>query len=217
MCATRRSWPRRARAAPRWARPRPRRASRTRRCYTARRACRPSHRAPARERGTLSTVRRWMDSRRRVSGCRVPVAGCWVHVEHLLVAGRDAELVVVVDPRRLEALVPELLAVALLAARGEDAPAARLERERGVEAAARRAASDQDRAALVGHGRSHRKLANLQRGLFVEPSKKQKRYVRLTTWPLPGGGTRPHYWRTRLAAQEPGTAPQPDQSARPPP
>ena len=82
----------------------------------------------------------------------MPGAGCWVHVEHLLVAGRDAELVVVVDPRRLEALVPELLAVALLAARGEDAPAARLERERGVEAAARRAASDQDRAALVGHG-----------------------------------------------------------------
>ena len=75
------------------------------------------------------------------AGCWVLGAGCWVHVEHLLVAGRDAELVVVVNPRRLEALVPELLAVALLAARGEDAPAARLERERGVEAAARRAAS----------------------------------------------------------------------------
>jgi hypothetical protein len=81
----------------------------------------------------------------------VPGARCWVHVEHLLVAGRYAELVVVVDPWRLEALVPQLLAVALLAARGEDAPATRLERERGVEAAARRAARDQDRAALVGH------------------------------------------------------------------
>ena len=84
----------------------------------------------------------------------MPGARCWVHVEHLLVAGRYAELVVVVDPWRLEALVPQLLAVALLAARGEDAPATRLERERGVEAAARRAARDQDRAALIGHVRA---------------------------------------------------------------
>ena len=108
----------------------------------------------------------------------MPGAGCWVHVEHLLVAGRDAELVVVVDPRRLEALVPELLAVALLAARGEDAPAARLERERGVEAAARRAASDQDRAALVGHGsKSHANFGNLRIGVIAEHTVKDALFV----------------------------------------
>ena len=37
------------------------------------------------------------------------------------------------------------------------------------------------------------------------------------TWPLPGGGTRPHHWRSPLSAPEQGTAPPPARSAWPPP